>query len=293
MKQKQILYFLLLLACSNFCKSQDLIVTVTGDSLNCKITQVQKELIFFFYELDGEVIRSSISMNKVVDYHRDYYVMPGVLLRKEEQEKNIHRGKLRGGVYGGFSYMTGKIADNIDPLLQDHLKRLKKGFHVGGDFCVFLNKYTALGAKYSVFITQDEMNSVMFIDPASGNPFIGKVTEHLLIHYFAPNVFLRAGKETNKVFFIFDGSMGCLLYRNSGVLGVSNFTMAGFAFGVCVAPGLEFKVSRTFSINLNAGLTVGTLNRIKMDMGGQAMDTDNAKENVSRIDFSIGFHWCQ
>jgi hypothetical protein len=290
MNKKRLLSFLLFLFCCNFGKAQDLIITITEDSLNCKITQIQKELIFFFYELDGEIIKSSISMDKVIYYQKDYYVMPGVFIEKSEKEQNTYRGKLRIGAYGGFSYLTGKIPDNIDLLLQDHLKRLKNGFHLGGDFSIFLNKYTALGAKYSIFITQDEVNDVMFYD-SLGNLFMGKIAERVLVHYFAPHIFLRAGKDAGNIFFVFDGSIGCLLYRNLGVIGLSDFTMKGFTIGISIAPGIEFKVTPTFSINLNAGLTVGILNNMTMRKNGVTNAINDAKENISRVDLSLGFRW--
>jgi len=274
------------LGCLNLCKAQDLIVTVSSDSLNCKITQIQKEYIFFFYELNGEIVRSSVPIDKVIYYEKDYYVMHGVLLERGEKGA-VRKEKLRLGAYGGFSYMTGQIPANIDPFLQDHLKRLKKGFHIGGDFNISLNKFLGLGAKYSLLITQDEMNNILFIDQTGNYTILGKIAERLIVHYFAPNVFIKTGKKTGNVFFIFDGSIGCLVYRNNGTIVQNNFIMKGATIGMSIAPGVEVKVTSAFSINFSLGLTLGVLNRITMISDGMTETLNDAKENISRADLSI------
>ena len=281
---KKIFYFTLFIVSFNIGKAQDLIVTVTGDSLNCKITQVQKEYIFFFYEREGEIIKSSVPVNVVSYYEKDYYAMPGTSI-----EKAKNKDKVRFGAYGGFSYMIGKVPVNFDPILQDHLERLKKGFHLGGDVDFLLSKNVAVGVKYSFFMSKDEMNSIMFSDTA-GRQILGKIAENVHIHYIAPNVLVRAGKAMGKVSFVFDGSIGCFIYRNNGTLVQSDFKMKGIALGVSLVPGIELKVSPNFCINLNLGLNLGVMNSSTMEIGGQT-SLSNEKENLSRIDVSVGLHW--
>ena len=50
---------------------QDLIVTVSNDSLNCKITEVKTDAIFFSYDTGGNVV--SLPMNQVALYKYDFY----------------------------------------------------------------------------------------------------------------------------------------------------------------------------------------------------------------------------
>jgi hypothetical protein len=202
----------------------------------------------------------------------------------------VHKDILRLGIYGGYSWMTGVIPDDMEPILADHLKRLKNGFHIGADLNVFVNRFLALGVKYSLFRTNDEVNNIIFTD-YDGNQILGKISENLFVHYIAPSIFLKAGKNTGKVFFIFDGSMGCLIYRNNATFVQTDAMMKGATFGVSIAPGIEIRVTPSFAVNLNLGLTVGTLNTITITGGGTTEVLRNAKENISRLDVSIGLRW--
>jgi len=48
-----------------------LIVTVSGDSLNCKITEVKSDAIFFRYDATGNIV--SLPMSQVSSYKYDFY----------------------------------------------------------------------------------------------------------------------------------------------------------------------------------------------------------------------------
>jgi len=64
-----ILLFSLFCSCAAY--GQDLILTVSGDSLNCKITEVKPDAIFFRYDAGGNVV--SLPMNQVATYKYDFY----------------------------------------------------------------------------------------------------------------------------------------------------------------------------------------------------------------------------
>jgi hypothetical protein len=68
MKRFILLFFLF---CSCIAYGQDLIVTVSGDSLNCKITEVKTDAIFFRYDAGGNIV--SLPMNQVKWYKYDFY----------------------------------------------------------------------------------------------------------------------------------------------------------------------------------------------------------------------------
>ena len=283
---RKVFYSFLLLISFNLCKSQDLIITITDDSLNCKITQIQKEQIYFFYEREGNIIESSMPVNMVKSYEKNYYALPNNSL-----EKARNRDKFKLGVYGGYSRMIGKLPDNIDPILQEHLDRLRNGFHLGGDINFFVSKNLALGAKYSFFRTEDAVDNIGFFDTSGMLVGVGKIAERVLVHYIAPNIFLKVGKTMGKVFFIFDGSFGCMIYRNYATFLQEDFTMKGIALGVSIVPGVEVKLSQNIGLNFSLGLNVGTLNTMTMTSSGQTTTNNDARENISRLDVSLGLHW--
>ena len=68
---KRFIFLVLCLFASYAAYGQDLIVTVSGDSLNCKITEVKSDAIFFRYDASGNIV--SLPMPQVVSYKYDFY----------------------------------------------------------------------------------------------------------------------------------------------------------------------------------------------------------------------------
>jgi len=65
------LFTLLCLFAGYAAYGQDLIVTVSGDSLNCSITEVRNDAIFFRYDAAGSIL--SMPKNQVASYKYDFY----------------------------------------------------------------------------------------------------------------------------------------------------------------------------------------------------------------------------
>ena len=104
MNVKYLFFLVFFLFCSCIVYGQDLIVTVSGDSLNCKITELKTETIYFRYDASGNIV--SLPMNQVATYKYDFYKSrrgtPAVAVSM--------RGRSELSVYlgGGLSSLTYK-----------------------------------------------------------------------------------------------------------------------------------------------------------------------------------------
>ena len=138
-------------------------------------------------------------------------------------------------VSGGYSHWFIDIPDAYKgyPFDEFYFKKLQNGFNVGIDVNFFVANFCALGVKYSLFRAKNEINDVIFNFGSYTRK--GDMIDQIFIHYIAPNILFRVGKPTGKVFFIFDGSVGCLLYRNIGTA-YYPMTEKGAAFGVQLIP---------------------------------------------------------
>ena len=68
---KRFLFTILYLFAGYVAYGQDLIVITSGDSLNCKITEVKTDAIFFRYDAGGNIV--SLPMNQVASYKYGFY----------------------------------------------------------------------------------------------------------------------------------------------------------------------------------------------------------------------------
>ena len=190
---------------------------------------------------------------------------------------------------GGYSHwFMADIPDNIGPFDKFYLKKLQNGLNVGIDVNFFVANFCAIGVKYSLFRAKNEAHDLIY---NFGNyTRKGDLIDRLFIHYIAPNILFRVGKPTGKVFFIFDGSLGCLFYMNHGT-DYEQYTVKGAAFGVQLIPGIELKVTEGFFVNYRVGGTIGTMNRCSLTINGQTITINDAGERLHRLDLSIGFRY--
>ena len=70
---KNIFIITLLIVLVNSLYSQDLVVTKKGDSINCKITKVKKDHIYFTFKHKDEVRNTLLPLTDVKIHQFDYY----------------------------------------------------------------------------------------------------------------------------------------------------------------------------------------------------------------------------
>ena len=113
--------------------AQDLLVTPKGDSLNCKITKEKSDLVHFTFKYENE-IRYAIIPKKQIKYMKKNFFNFSEVPPEKFKLKDTSYQKIRIGVNGGLSYMTGKINKNLSNDIQNYYKDLKTGYNIGFDF---------------------------------------------------------------------------------------------------------------------------------------------------------------
>ena len=108
---KTILTLSLFLFVTKAVFSQDLIVTDEGDSINCKITKVKAENIYFTFKHKNEIRNTLLPMSKVKEHQFDFYKINEVPTGHVVREENYQHFRI--ALNGGYSYQTAKIAENV------------------------------------------------------------------------------------------------------------------------------------------------------------------------------------
>src|SRR5690554_4359740 len=120
---KHILLIALLIFAAESLYAQDLIVTTDGDSINCKITKVRADNIYFTFKHKDEIRSTLLPMTGVNTHQVDYYQTSEVPLEKIIGYKNYPQFRL--ALNGGFSYLTAPVAEGVPNYLKDYVKELK------------------------------------------------------------------------------------------------------------------------------------------------------------------------
>jgi hypothetical protein len=290
MKSKLTLSILLLSFTS--LKSQDLIVTEKGDSLNCKITQIKTDFINFTIKYENEIRYTLLPVKQIKYYKKNFFSKSEVPFDKIKNVNGNYQ-KYRIGVYGGWSYLTAKVNNNVPSDFRQYVKDLKSGYHLGGDFSYFTSENFGFGIKYSRFRTMNQLDNIYTIDSLTGQVRSGILKDDITIQYFGPTFCTRVSSANKKTHFITDFSLGYFSYKNNATV-IDNFTLTSGTLGLMFDLGVDFSIDNSLSLGLFFAYKLGTLNQYKFDDGNNSRTINldkNSLESISRIDLSVGLRW--
>lgn len=285
------LILLIALLCSKIY-AQDLIVTKSDDSLNCKITKVKKDYVYFIFKHENEVRRTLLPVSDVETYSYNFFK------KGEVEEKDIKNFKgdykrLRIALNAGFGYQIAKIADNIPEDFRAYTKELKSGFQFGADASFFISEFVGFGIKYRGFNSKNELANVS-IEQSDGSRRFGKLSDNINVSFIGPQISTRYLNHNAKNALIVNLSLGYLGYSNNSLV-VDSFKTSGSTLGLVYDIGYEIGISKHLSIGVQASILSGRLSKIEIEdeTSTQTISLEkDQRENLSRLDFSIGliFH---
>lgn len=287
---KRILIFGILLSISLFnsqLKAQDLIVTAEGDSLNCLISKIEIDYLYFSFKYKNEVRNTLIPISQVKTFRKNYFNVPElpqqIVLTREMFST------LRFAVNGGFSNRTAKLPENLPGELKQYTKDLVTGNNFGLDFTYFLSKSSGIGLKYSGHFSSNSIDRISVTTP-SGTVY-GKMSDQIAINFFGPIYTSRYISPSTNSAFLFSIGAGYLGFKNDAVF-IDNFYFNGSTFGICFDIGWDLKFHKNIAIGFNIAFIGGSLSEIEISDGSNSQtikfDKDNY-ENIGRIDFTVGF----
>lgn len=272
--------------------AQDLIVTDKGDSLNCKITKTRGDYIHFIFKFGDEIRSTLLPQYRVVVYEKDFFNRTE--LPDNIAQRNSKHTKFRINVSGGYSYLLGRVSDNVPPFLRDYMKKLKSGYHLGADASFFFSENIGIGLKYSMFKTRNVIGNVVFLlDAETDETMIGLIKDDITQHYIGPAFCTRFYSKSKKTAFLSSISLGYINYRNYATQ-LYDFTLTGSSVGLVWDFGIDFIVGDKLALGLGFACTLGSISSFKVNDGTSThtlkLDAENS-ENISRLDLGIGLRW--
>lgn len=285
-KSKQMMLFLVVLFLSLTGKSQDLIVTVGGDSLNCKISKIKQEYILYKYLNKGKIRKSLLPLYEVTHYEYNYYgsaIHPGLFDNNPENYPDV-----RIDFTGGYSYRLAKISDDITTLEKEYMNKLKSGYHLGIGATYYFSEQYGVGLKYVYQKSSNEADVVA--STPGGHAQYGKMSDNIRISFIGPYFSTRMFNFKGKNSFNINLGLGYLDYYDKAVL-IDPFTIKGGTVGMCMDIGYDIGQTDNFAIGFQLSYIVGALSKYKISNGlsAQTIELDkDSYEGLSRIDFSIG-----
>ena len=284
------LIFAVLFFISNSIFSQDLIVTKQGDSINCKITKVKTDNIYFTFKHKDEIRSTLLPLSSIETHHFDYFQTGEVTKGQVVGYENYQH--FRFALNGGFSYRTARVSEAIPSDFRDYTGKLKSGYHFGGDLTYYFTETLGFGFKYYLFKSSNSMDNI-YLEDIDGNRIYGKMSDDLTISFIGPTFSTRLLNHNKKNAFLSNVSLGYMGYSNDKVL-IDKYKLNGSTLGLSLDISYDIGLSDNLSLGFQISYLKGTLLKYKLNHGSttETIDLDEGEyESLNRIDFSVGLRF--
>jgi hypothetical protein len=283
---KRLLIILVASYCSLNLFSQDLVVTILGDSINCKITRVGANKIYFIYGSDNGVRSVFLPIYNIKTYKYNYF-------QKGDNPKNRDAGNtefrpFQLSLEGGLGLTLGKLDEDIPDILTSYYKNLRSGFKLGVGMDYYLSETFGIGLKYRRFMTSNKIDNVTITNPY-GQTRSGILSDNLKISFYAPSFSMRSLYGNGQSAFYISYYAGYINYKDDALI-VDPYTITGGTIAFGMDAGYDLELSDHFLLGFQASLISGVLKKFKFDDGTsvQTITLDKGNyESLSRLDFSI------
>ena len=288
---KNTLFLFILIAIANSIYSQDLIVTNDGDSINCKITKVKTDNIYFTFKHKDEIRSTLLPVSNVKNHQFNFYQVSEVPKEKVVGYENYQRFRI--AVNGGYSYQTAKVAETVPSDLKNYVKELKSGYHFGGDITYYFSEMYGMGGKCFIFKSSNSIDNIYLEEINTGNRTYGKMSDDLTISFIGPMFSTRILNQDKKNAFIMNLSLGYMGYSNNKVI-IDKYKMTGSTMGMALDFGYDIGLSENLSLGFQLSFISGTLFKYKWNDGKTTETIKLEKgeyEGLNRFDFSVGLRF--
>lgn len=287
---RKLLILAVLIFVSNSIFSQDLIVTNDGDTINCKITKVKTDNIYFIFKHKDEIRSTLLPVSNIKTHQFDYFQTSEVPKDKVVGYENYQHFRI--AINGGYSYQTAKVAESVPTDFKDYIRELKSGYHFGGDLTYYFTEPLGFGFKYYLFKSSNSLDNI-YLEDTDGNRTYGKMSDDLTISFIGPTFSTRLLSHDKKNAFLMNLSFGYMGYSNDKVI-IDKYKMTGSTMGLSFDIGYDIGLSENLSLGFQISFLTGTLFEYDWNDGTKTETIKLEKgeyESLNRIDFSVGLRF--
>jgi hypothetical protein len=279
--------------------SQDKIITTINDTIDCKITKITRNTIYFDMFTRGVKTAGSFPLSNVLNYTIS---ATGTTEKPKSFSMNSFE-RVRLGISGGAGYLLASSEKAEEYLASQGLdlnkaksyyRNMKTGWNANADLTFMITPDVGAGFKYKFFYTSGSVEG-FFNGPDGVHLLYTTYGERIFVNYYAPMVyyqqFLNAA-ETNRVTTAY--SFGLTTYRNETEYLNGYSLLTGRNLGTDASIGLEYFFMDRLSVGAELSAFYSMLRKVEITDGTNTNTVDLDKENyenLSRLELSIGIRF--
>ncbi len=277
--------------------AQDRIITVSNDTIDCKINRVTAQSIQFMQVSGGVKTKSSISRKDVQSWQVSESVEPENSFNTNVFQTERWRFSITGG--GGYRIASTKeTRKNLENRgipsseIDSYFKQVKTGAKAAGQVHYLIWENYGLGIDYQFHHSSGSLHGT--VDPGDTFTFIyGKFTDNIYTNYVGLSLYMQHWINP-KFKFYGQVSSGLTLFREESVIIYTPILITGKAYGGNSEFGVEYFVGKKISVAISAGLFQSSVSKIKVNNGINIQDVKLEKEQMeglSRVDIGAGLRF--
>ncbi|HPT22520.1 MAG TPA: hypothetical protein PLR88_11285 [Bacteroidales bacterium] len=290
---KRILILVIIISASLSLSAQDLIVTSTRDSINCKVTKVDQDNIY--YTLNGQA--AIIPLIRVKSCLYNYYIqkLPSITpvpeINKDATESeslsDTDFKHFRFALSGGYGYRTYSISDGLTTKLTDYYNKLRWGLVISADATYFFSNKGGIGVQTSLFKSSNSLDDVwLFV-----NGFLesGKIADDITIIYVGPSYTTRLLKANDWNSLLFTVSAGYTRYINNAVT-ISDFKLTSNSFGFSIKLAYDRAITKGLALGIQGSINGGSISKLTEE-SDSGTTSYYYSESLVRFDLGVGIRF--
>jgi len=233
---------------------QDLIVTSSGDSLNCKIHKERSGFVQFTYlnPSTNKPTKTVLSSTKISSMQRNFYAKDEL---NPAMKKMVDYQKVRLNANIGYSYKLG-ISSARTPEEEAYERDIRNGYRFGGGIDLFFNDRNGIGFKFSQFNSRADIDVQVSFDNNPDSTETYAATENLRIAQYSLLWRRRWNSDYTNNSFNLGLGLGLVTYRDN--ITFLNQTLYEQAFAVALELELSYDIGLSDNIYLTFGADMGT-----------------------------------
>lgn len=267
--------------------SQDLVLTARGDSLNCRITKIGRDVIHYTFRRDYSIIDTVVPSAEIRFYQHAYYPRSVIPASYNTRIDNFKRFQF--GLEGGLGFAMAKMAEGVPEEMLDYVQGLRSGFNFGASMYNYIDESVGVGIKYFTFMTSNSISGINYTDPY-GVPGFGSLSDKIQISFYGPALTLRSLSSNGLSSFYTNYFAGYVTWRDICQMN-DKYIIRGSTFGLGVEGGYDIEILNNILIGFEGRLFTGVIKKVSLDNGYSVTPVkleEGEYEGLLRVDFSVG-----
>lgn len=301
---KRLFFISIFIAVNLTVTAQDYIVINGKDTIQCKIKEITSTQIHFTVLQNNIPIESTLPMSIVNSYYynnstddkpkinieqKNEVTTTEMYVNTKQTKKNVpsEYKRFRINAEIGSGYLVAETPANAPQEIKDYFEQLKSGTHYSFGGSYFIKRSFGLGAKASLFYTQNQMSISLY--DANGNIINGLMKDDISITYFGAYAVGRAFAKNGVSGFYFELGFGKTNYENRAVF-IDNYTILGSKVGIDFTLDYDIKLGNSLALGLGINYNIAVLEEITVNGQKYSLKSDE-QENISRVNMMIGLRY--